>query len=204
MGLSVSKDLGLQLHAYYGLLTTWNERINLSGFTLSDTPPEAIDRLIVEPLVAATHVAPGVARIVDIGSGGGSPAIPLALGFPGVRLLLVEAKTRKAVFLREALRAVGLDSAEVITARFEELLARPELHEMHDLLTVRAVRVERRVLMGLQAFVKPGGQVFLFQGTTVSRGEAEVVAPLVWQATYPLSEWGTSRLVVLAKKQGRH
>ena len=49
--------------------------------------------------------------MIDIGSGGGSPAIPLALAVPGLRLLMVESKTRKSVFLREAVRALGPDEA---------------------------------------------------------------------------------------------
>ena len=100
--------------------------------------------------------------MIDIGSGGGSPAIPLALALSSPHLMLVEAKARKSVFLREALRALEMSEAEVVTSRFEELLARPPLHEAHELLTLRAVRVEGAILMNLQAFVRPGGELFLF------------------------------------------
>ena len=66
---------------------------------------------------------------------------------------MVEVKTRKAVFLREAVRALGLRDAEVETSRFEELLPRPELHEALDLVSIRAVRIETRTLNTLQAFL---------------------------------------------------
>jgi 16S rRNA (guanine527-N7)-methyltransferase len=78
--------------------------------------------------------------MIDIGSGGGSPAIPMALAMASIRLLMVESKTRKSVFLREAIRAVALQGADVAASRFEELLARADLHEAHDILTIRAVR----------------------------------------------------------------
>ena len=95
------------------------------GLNLADVSPEALDRLLIEPLVAAKHVPPSAARMLDAGSGGGSPAIPLALAVPRLQAVLVESKTRKSVFLRETIRALDLTGAAVVTARFEELLARP-------------------------------------------------------------------------------
>src|SRR5688500_18999205 len=160
---------------------------------------EAVDRLLIEPLIAARHVAPEATSMIDIGSGGGSPAIPLALATPRLQMRMVESKTRKAVFLREALRELDLARAQVETSRFEELLARPELHEGLDLLTIRAVRVEPRTLMSLQAFLKPGGQMFLFRGPSGTDLGGTVAPPLGWLATYPLVESLRSKLVVLRK-----
>jgi len=196
----VAPELTARLEAYYRLLTAWNTKINLTGLKLAEFSPEALDRLLIEPLVAAKYVAGNAARMLDIGSGGGSPAIPLALAVTRLRLLMVESKTRKAVFLREAIRALEMSGAEVVTARFEELLTRPDLHEAHDLMTVRAVRVETRTLMALQAFAKPGGQLFLFRGSVTADPSETVTPPLVWRATYPLLESLRSRLVVLEKR----
>jgi 16S rRNA (guanine527-N7)-methyltransferase len=201
-GVTLSTDTAARLEIYYRLLATWNEKINLTGMSLEEPTPEAIDRLLVEPLVAARHAPADTARMIDVGSGGGSPAIPFAIAVPTVRLLMVESKTRKSVFLREAIRALELPGADVATSRFEELLARPDLHEAHDLLTIRAVRVETRVLMSLQAFVKPGGQLFLFRSTAGDAPEP-LTPPLSWRATYPLLENLRSRLVVLEKREPR-
>ncbi len=200
LGVSVSAELGAKLEVYYRLLAAWNTKINLTGLELTDPTPETLDRLLVEPLVAARHVPASATRMIDVGSGGGSPAIPLALAAPSLRLLMVESKTRKSVFLREAVRALGLVGADVAAARFEELLARPDLHERHDLLTIRAVRIETRVLMSLQAFVRPGGHLFLFRGASGSDLAETVHPPLAWKATYPLIEALRSRLVVLEKR----
>ena len=201
-GVPLPADVAAKLETYYRLLATWNQKINLSGLNLAEPTPEAMDRLLIEPLVAARHAPPGTARMIDVGSGGGSPAIPFAAAVHGVRLLMVESKTRKSVFLREAIRAVELADADVATSRFEELLARPDLHEAHDLLTIRAVRIETRVLMSLQAFVRPGGQLFLFRSTTGDAPES-LTPPLSWRATYPLLESLQSRLVVLEKREAR-
>jgi len=199
-GVSLSHDLSAALETYFRLLATWNQKINLSGMNLSDPTPETLDRLLIEPLVAVKQAPARVSRMIDIGSGGGSPAIPFALAVPGVRLMMVESKTRKSVFLREATRALEMTTAEVVSSRFEELLARPDLHEAHDLLTIRAVRVETRVLMSLQAFVKPGGELFLFRSTSSGDALDTLTPPLSWRATYPLLESLRSRLVVIEKR----
>jgi 16S rRNA (guanine527-N7)-methyltransferase len=198
-GLTIPQELGTQLEIYYRLLSTWNKKINLTGLNVGDVTPVAIDRLLIEPLVAASHVRPAVRTVLDIGSGGGSPAIPMALALSDVSLLMVEAKTRKSVFLKEALRALDLRRGDVVTSRFEELLTKPRLHEAHDLLTIRAVRVESRVLMSLQAFVRPSGEIFLFRTTAGASGPAAVTPPLAWKASFPLLEQASS-LVILEKR----
>jgi 16S rRNA (guanine527-N7)-methyltransferase len=199
-GLSLPAGLSKQLEVYYWLLATWNRKINLTGLKLGELSPEALDRLLIEPIVAAKYVPQRAARMLDVGSGGGSPAIPLALALPRLRLLMVESKTRKSVFLKEAIRELGLDRADVVTGRFEELLARPDLHESHDLVTIRAVRTEQRTLLTLQAFMKAGALLFLFKGSAASDPSESLTPPLAWKATYPLIESLRSRLVVLEKR----
>ena len=199
-GIVVDVDLAGLLERYYTLLVRWNAKINLTSRLESAGQDESIDRLLIEPLVAARHIQPHVRSLIDIGSGGGSPAIPLVLATPRLHLRMVEAKTRKAVFLREAIRELQIGRAEVETSRFEELLARPELHEGLDIVTVRAVRVEPRTLLGLQAFLRPGGQIFLFRGPGGADVAGALTPPLAWAATYPLVESLRSRLVVLEKK----
>jgi len=196
-GLSTTVELKERLEIYFRLLAAWNTKMNLSGLDLEDAKPEAIDRLLVEPLVAAKLIPPGVKSCIDIGSGGGSPAIPFAL-ISRLSLVMVESKARKAVFLREAVRALEMSNAVVEPARFEELLVKPALHEAHDLLTVRAVRTEHRVLLSLQAFVTPGGHMFLF-GSAPGRAGQEFAPPLSWCNTVPLLESTRSVVDVLQK-----
>lgn len=199
-GVTPAPDVVSRLEMYYRLLAVWNQKINLTALNLREATDEAFDRLLIEPLVAAKHAPTMPGKMLDVGSGGGSPALPFALAAPHLSLLMVESKTRKSVFLREAIRALGLPTADVVTARFEELLARPDLHEAHDLVTIRAVRVEARVLLGLQAFIKPGGQLFLFRGPASTDPSEVTPPPLTWQATYPLVESLRSRLIVLSKR----
>ncbi len=198
--ISIEPALVEKLDAYYQLLAKWNAKINLSAFHLSPGgEDDAIDRLIIEPLVAARYVPENARTLLDAGTGGGSPAIPLVLAAPYLHLRMVEVKTRKGVFLREAIRTLGLSNAEVETARFEELLSRPELHEALDLVSIRAVRIETRTLFTLQAFLRPGGKLLLFRGPGGPDVAEVSPPPLAWMATYPLVESLGSRLVVLSK-----
>jgi 16S rRNA (guanine527-N7)-methyltransferase len=198
-GLSPERALVRGLEQYLLMLARWNAKINLTAFSLVEPNDEAIDRLLVEPVVAARHVG-AVGTMIDIGSGSGSPAIPLRLALGPSRVTMVEAKTRKAVFLVEALRHLEIADGTVETARFEALLTRPELHEAFDLLTIRAVRVEARTLLTLQAFLRPGGRLMWFRGSGGPDVPAETIVPLSWTATYPLVESLRSRLVVLTKQ----
>lgn len=196
-GVFLPEGLTDRLASYYELLSRWNRKINLTAL---NNPDEAIDRLLLEPILAARHLPAGAVDIMDIGSGGGSPAIPLKLGLatPSSRLTMVEVKARKSAFLREAVRTLGLENTTVETSRYEELLARPDLHEAFGLLSLRAIRVEVRTLLTLQAFIKPSGLIFLFRGPS-GPDAPEVVPPLRWTGTFPLVESMQSRLTVLQK-----
>jgi 16S rRNA (guanine527-N7)-methyltransferase len=200
-GVTVSSELAARLETYYRLLVIWNRKINLTGMDLEETTPEAVDRLLIEPLVAARYAPAGVTRMIDIGSGGGSPAIPFALAVPGLRLLMVESKTRKSVFLREVSRTLEMQ-ADVLTSRFETVLARPELLEAYDLLTIRAVRVDPPLLMDLQSFVRPGGHIFLFRS---ARDDVHFSVTPTFSSTetFSLVEPLGSRLAVFSKKVPR-
>ncbi len=191
-------EVATELVRYYELLSHWNRKINLTAL---DDPDEAIDRLLLEPLVAAKYVPAGSGSLLDVGSGGGSPAIPLKIALPQLDLTMVEAKARKSAFLREGIRHLNLLNARVETSRFEELLGRPELLEGFDLLSLRAVRVETKVLHTLQAFLRPGGQLLMFRGPGGPATPDAVVPPLEWVTTQPLLETLQSRLTVLRKRR---
>ena len=196
----IGDPLADSLTAYYELLTRWNRKINLTSI---DGPDEAVDRLLLEPLVASRFVPASANSLMDIGSGGGSPAIPLKLALRRLRLTMVEVKARKSAFLREAIRHLSLEDTAVETARYEELLVRPELHEAHDAVSLRAVRTEARMLTSLQAFLAPGGVMLLFRGPSGPAAPSALVPPLEWNATHDLVESLQSRLTILSKRRIR-
>ncbi|HEV2707106.1 MAG TPA: 16S rRNA (guanine(527)-N(7))-methyltransferase RsmG [Pyrinomonadaceae bacterium] len=117
-GVSLSEDATARLVRYFELVGLWNPRLHLVA---PCTPQEFAVRHVLESLLAARYLREGV-RVCDVGSGAGLPVIPCLVLRPDVTATLVEAATKKAVFLREALRAVGRqDAAEVVNERFERL-----------------------------------------------------------------------------------
>lgn len=148
-----------RLLAYFDLLSKWNERMNLTARVDTD---ESIDRLLVEPIVASRFLPRGEFSHLDVGSGGGSPAIPLKVMAPAMRLRMVESKVRKSAFLREAVRHLELADCIVEAVRVEDLLLRPSLRAAMDIVSIRAVKVDAEMLHRLALLLKQDGEFFLF------------------------------------------
>jgi len=196
-GADSPPDLVSNLAAYIELLAKWNRKINLTALPVEPLSDDAVDRLIVEPVLAARRVAAGDALVLDVGTGGGSPAIPFVLASPRLRLIMVEVKVRKCAFLREAVRQLGLDRASVENCRLEELLPRADLHESADIVTVRAVRPDRKLMNAIQAFLRPGGRLFMFGTETSAR--ADFAPPFTSGRTEVLLPSIGSQLLVMNK-----
>jgi 16S rRNA (guanine(527)-N(7))-methyltransferase RsmG len=160
-GLEIGPALAGQLEAYFRLLARWNDRINLTALRLDPPSDQAIDRLIVEPLVATRFIAES-ATWFDLGSGGGSPAIPLKLANPVAQLTMVESKARKAAFLKDAIRILGISGASVETERIETLALNHPLVGAVDVVTVRAIRLDPILFDSVRRLLKLRGRVVLF------------------------------------------
>jgi 16S rRNA (guanine527-N7)-methyltransferase len=189
-GVAIPPHAEAKLVAYFDLLTKWNAKINLTALTDTDA---AIDRLLLEPLAAAAAL-PRHSDLIDLGSGGGSPAIPLALALEVRRLVMVESRGRKAAFLSEATRSTGLN-AFVENARFEFVATKGTYAGQMDVVSIRAVRPDLATLTIAKAFLKPGGRIALFSPAASSPAELPPGLRVVQIA--PLVE--SSHLVLLGR-----
>ena len=117
------------LEEHYHLLLRWNQKINLTRIT---SLQDAVRYHYCESLYLATRLPEGPLRIVDIGSGAGFPGVPVAIYRPECTIHLVESHQRKAVFLREAARALA--NVRVLALRAEALT------DLYDWTISRAVR----------------------------------------------------------------
>jgi len=158
-GMAVEADVLSRSASYLSLLSRWNRRINLTALPLTEPMADAaVDKLVIEPLVAASMFPTDAANWFDLGSGGGSPAIPLRLVRPAGSLTMVESRERKCAFLREAVRTLKLDRTTVLAARFEELPSASDA----DVITLRAVRIDRPLVELLARLLRVNGLVFCF------------------------------------------
>jgi 16S rRNA (guanine527-N7)-methyltransferase len=160
-GARVSSEQAAALAAYLDVLRKWNQKSNLTAFELNPPSDAAIDRLIVEPVAATARLLATDRVLIDIGSGGGSPAIPFQLMAPQLKVVLVEARARKSAFLREVVRHLGLEGTEVENRRFEELAGRSELQGTADVVTMRAVRIAGDFWVNARNIMRPTGRLIL-------------------------------------------
>jgi 16S rRNA (guanine527-N7)-methyltransferase len=145
-----------QLRRYYEHVQAWNGRLHL----VAPCPPEQFaTRHVLESLLALPFLTAG-ARVADVGSGAGLPIIPCLILRPDLRATLVEASTRKAIFLREALRLLNLGGAAgVINGRFETT----EALEL-DGVTCRALDRFTEMLPKLLRWSPAASRLLLFGG----------------------------------------
>ena len=142
------------------MLERWNRRINLTALPLADYPALTLDRLLVEPIVASRFMSNTKGSWFDLGSGGGSPAIPLRLLRPKAALTMVEARERKTAFLREVVRQLELDRVAVLSSRIEQIS--PETEGSVDLVTVRALAPDESTIQCIRKMLKKGGKFLAF------------------------------------------
>ena len=161
VGASASTEQIEQLAGYLHLLDLWNRRMNLTAL---EDQASAVDRLIVEPVMASALVPPDAKWLVDVGTGGGSPAIPLKIMRPELALTMIEVKAKKGVFLREVARHLSLQRVTVETAPFEKALVTLEFSG-RGAISIRAVRVEAKDLALFAAKLSGGGQLLWFLGS---------------------------------------
>ena len=114
----VSDSQVLQIQQYMDILLAWNEKINLTAIR---DPLEILNRHFCECMYAAVAVPVEDGRLADVGSGGGFPGLPLKIIRPELQVILVESNIKKATFLAEVIRGLGLADTRVVVSRYEEL-----------------------------------------------------------------------------------
>jgi 16S rRNA (guanine527-N7)-methyltransferase len=147
LGLSEAEQAALS--RYLDLLAAWSERVNLSGLR---TPAARVARLVADVLPAAPLPGPG--RLIDVGSGNGSPGLVLALLRPELAVTLLEPRARRWAFLREAARALARPDVTVLRDRHDAYRGPPA-----ETVTLRALALPPAELLPL---LRPGGLLLVF------------------------------------------
>jgi 16S rRNA (guanine527-N7)-methyltransferase len=117
-GLAVNEQQVVQIQQYTRSLLAWNEKVNLTAIR---DPLEILYRHFCESMFGASLLPVENCRLADVGSGGGFPGIPLKIIRPDLQVFLVESNVKKATFLAEVVRELGLTDTRVLVSRFEEL-----------------------------------------------------------------------------------
>jgi 16S rRNA (guanine(527)-N(7))-methyltransferase RsmG len=107
-----------QIQEYTRLLLAWNEKVNLTAIR---DPLDILYLHFCESMFATKVVSMEKCRVADIGTGGGFPGLPIKILLPETQMILVESSIKKATFLAEVARALGLKNVNVVVSRYEEL-----------------------------------------------------------------------------------
>lgn len=177
--LELDAALAEPLLAYLALLDRWNRTYNLTAIR----EPRAMVSLHLLDSLAMHPFVRGIGALADLGTGAGLPGIPLAIAVPGLRVTLVESNGKKARFLREAVRTLGLGNARVAESR-AEALAEPAAF---DAITARAMASLADILAVGAHLLVPGGRLLAMKG---ARPVEEIAAlPAGWcvEAIHPLA-----------------
>ncbi len=182
-----------QFQLYLDLLLRWNARVNLTAIR---DPEQIVTRHFGESLFAARMLDAQTAEpatLADVGSGAGFPGIPIKLWAPRIELTLIESQNKKATFLREALRTLKLDRAQVFCGRAEQW------GQTADLVTLRAVEQFERALPVAAALVRQGGKLCLLIGSGQAKSAQDLSGePWTWHAPLPVP-LSVGRVLVIAE-----
>jgi 16S rRNA (guanine527-N7)-methyltransferase len=171
VGVTVDAAILARIGDYLARLLAMNELMNLTAIKdpVEAWDKHALDSLTLVPLLAELSAG---ARVVDVGSGGGLPGIPLAIARPDLQVTLVEATQKKATFLVAVAAALGLTNVSVRAERAEQL-GKGDLRGAFDAVTARAVGRLVMLVPLTVPFVRPGGLVLLIKGQRAEEELAE-------------------------------
>lgn len=207
LNLSLSPDVLQTLSAYLDRLLEANSQFNLTAIRDRD---EAWRRHIIDSLTLLAFIedAPAGAKLIDVGSGGGVPGIPVAIARADIKVTLLEATGKKAAFCQQCADGLALTNVTVIHHRAEAIGQQRQHRQSYDLVVCRDLGLMPELLEYTLPLLRVGGQLLAMKGpkaeaeleqsaealTTLGGGELRVYD------AYP-PEFGQSTVVVIIEKQ---
>ncbi len=163
MGIVLDGQAMDRLFIYHSELEKWNKKVNL----VSRKQPDWVRVHFLDSLAPlGMGLVSGRERVVDLGAGAGFPGVPLKVARPGLKLSLAEASGKKCVWLNHLVRTLGIEDAEVLGGRFEELLEKGRGGE-YDLVVSRAAAKPKGILKLASRFLAPGGRTLIYTTRTL-------------------------------------
>jgi 16S rRNA (guanine527-N7)-methyltransferase len=191
--IAINEEQLGQIQEYIKLLLVWNEKINLTAIR---DPLDILYRHFCESMFVSRVMDLSNCRLADIGTGGGFPGLPLKILVPSAELFLVESNIKKATFVAEVVRTLGLAGARVNVGRYEEL--GEELAPL-DAVLARALGDFGPLLDWASSQAIDAKQVILWLG---SNDAENVVKMDGWNWSEPIEVPKSLRRVILVGSRG--
>ncbi len=196
IGLTIEDAQVEQFIRYLTQLIEWNKTINLTAII---EPREIIIKHFIDSLAALVAINfLGQALVLDVGSGGGFPGIPLKIMRPDLQLVLIEPVQKKCSFLNSVIGLLKLRGISTFNGTIEQYTKKP-LHPTVDMIVLRALKFED-VRKHVPALLAPNGKVTLYRAETVQNHELGDEFHLVKEATFLLPQESGKRVIAVIGK----
>jgi 16S rRNA (guanine527-N7)-methyltransferase len=184
LGLRIDDRQARLFETHASELLTWNRKTNLTAVT---DPTEMAVKHFVDSIAAAPLIPEG-ATLLDIGSGGGFPGIPLKIAKPSISCLLVDASRKKVSFLQHVVRTLKLENISARHVRAEELANDPKFRETFGVVACRALTELNTFFKMASPLVSPGGFLLAYKAKS-AESEIEEARKFIDSSTGPSGGW---------------
>ncbi len=206
IGYDLSGQQMNQFNEFYEMLVEKNKVMNLTAITEYD---EVVLKHFIDSIVIYKRISDdNVKSIMDVGTGGGFPGIPLKILFPEIRLTLLDSLNKRILFLNEVIHKLGLENIECIHGRAEDIGHLPEYREQYDLTVSRAVANLSSLSEYCIPFVRVGGKFISYKSGNIDGelNDAKTAIQLLGSGIedvekYTLPDSDMQRSIVVIRKE---
>jgi 16S rRNA (guanine527-N7)-methyltransferase len=186
----LTPDAAKHFAIYLDLLLKWNAKLNLTAIR---APEDILERHFLECIFAAQQLPSGIGTLLDFGSGGGFPGIPIAICRPEIQVTLGESQSKKAAFLREVVRTLTLTNVDVFNGRVEVL------NRKFDAVALRAVDKMPEACRAAEPQIASNGHFILFATKDSAPSLVAEFDQIIWAAPLPIPN-SDQRILLIGRK----
>ena len=186
----IAPDAAKHFERYLELLLKWNARLNLTAIR---EPEDILERHFLECVFAAQQLPSDIGTLLDFGSGGGFPGIPIAICQPEIHVTLGESQSKKAAFLREVVRTLNLPNVDIFNGRVEAL------NRKFDAVALRAVDKMPEACRAAEPKIAANGHFILFATKDSVPSLVAEFDQITWAAPLPIPG-SDQRILLIGRK----